>query len=63
MMTCLSIGLILSLVMRFYLMWENKRRDARDANESADSGPQLTNAELNQSDQTDQKMRQFRYVY
>lgn len=65
---CLGASILIILSMRFYLMWENRRRDKKD-------GAALMNIErdgvaiststmaLNLLDMTDREIRQFRYVY
>ncbi|CZR45801.1 uncharacterized protein FPRO_15023 [Fusarium proliferatum ET1] len=56
-MICLAISAILCIVLRFYLIWENKKRDdAGDAIEGPSEG-------INLSDKTDREIPQFRYIY
>ncbi|VUC37974.1 unnamed protein product [Clonostachys rosea] len=58
---CLSIGLFSCFVLRFYLIWENRRREnAGDVMtvDAADEQPTL-----NLMDKTDKEIPQFRYVY
>ncbi|KAF5596699.1 DAL5-Allantoate ureidosuccinate permease [Fusarium pseudocircinatum] len=56
-MICLAISAVLCIVLRFYLIWENKKRDdAGDAIEVPLEG-------INLSDKTDREIPQFRYIY
>ncbi|KAH7360350.1 major facilitator superfamily domain-containing protein [Rhexocercosporidium sp. MPI-PUGE-AT-0058] len=65
MLICFSAGVFFCFGLRFYLIWENKRRDARGGE------PVLTvngvevdgTAALNLLDMTDREMLQFRYLY
>lgn len=56
-MICYAIGLVASIVLRFYLVWENKRRDT-----AAETVPLGTPEETN-VDKTDKQLRTFRYIY
>lgn len=61
MIICFTIALLLSLVLRFYLIWENKRRDsAGNALETQDDN---NTSGANMADRTDKQMMAFRYVY
>ena len=53
--TC-SIAVVLTLVLRFYYMWENKRRDNLVA-----QGALGHRADIEFSDVTDRKNKEFRY--
>ncbi|PNP79309.1 hypothetical protein FNYG_07385 [Fusarium nygamai] len=56
-MICLAISAVLCIVLRFYLILENKKRDdAGDAIEVPLEG-------INLSDKTDREIPQFRYIY
>ncbi|KAG5815079.1 hypothetical protein H9Q74_010630 [Fusarium xylarioides] len=56
-MICLAISAVLCIALRFYLIWENKKRDdAGDAIEGSLEG-------INLSDKTDREIPQFRYIY
>jgi hypothetical protein len=64
MLVCFSVGVIAIVTMRFYLIWENKRRDRRDAEIGEVQGEyRLSDAMLNLVDKTDMELLQFRYVY
>jgi hypothetical protein len=56
-MICLAVSAVLCIVLRFYLIWENKKRD--NAGEAI--GGSLEG--LNLSDKTDREISQFRYIY
>ncbi|KAJ3498420.1 hypothetical protein NLG97_g1143 [Lecanicillium saksenae] len=59
MLVCYGAGIVLCMVLRFYLMWENKRRD-----KAAGNVVQLVDTEaINQADLTDMEIAEFRYVY
>lgn len=47
-------------VLRYYLVWENKRRDS--IGEELDTGVE-NDVSLNLLDKTDKEIPQFRYVY
>ncbi|RBQ75464.1 hypothetical protein FVER14953_12991 [Fusarium verticillioides] len=56
-MICLAVSAVLCIALRFYLIWENKKRDdAGDAIEVPVEG-------INLSDKTDREIPQFRYIY
>lgn len=57
-MICYAFGLVMSLVLRFHLVRENKRRDVCTA--AATSSNQKI---LNDDDKTDKEIEEFRYVY
>lgn len=57
--TCFALCIALSVVLRFYLIWENKRRDRLASEE-----PQAQTVESEFLDLTDKQQRQvFRYRY
>lgn len=61
MIICFGAALVLSIVLRFYLIWENKRRDK-------ETGTVVDLAEdqigvMNLADATDKEIASFRYVY
>ncbi|KAH6639817.1 major facilitator superfamily domain-containing protein [Boeremia exigua] len=60
MMVCCGAAFVLCFALRFYLVWENKKRDRETGLEgiSADDA-----ADMNFADMTDKEMRNFRYVY
>jgi len=59
MLVCYAAGAALSLVLRLYLIWENKRRDKAGA-----PAEDVENRdEINYADMTDKEIRLFRYVY
>ncbi|CAI7593544.1 unnamed protein product [Penicillium crustosum] len=65
MVVCFACSAILSMLLRFYCIWENKKRDnihipSDDFEEDID--PAVL-ASLNLTDKTDREMHQFRYVY
>lgn len=57
-MICYAIGLVASAVLRFYLMWENARRDKSADPISADGAVEATSV-----DKTDKQLPTFRYLY
>jgi hypothetical protein len=61
MMICFAAAILLCFVLRFYLVWENRRRDglAAAAGEASVAEPE----NLNMADRTDKEMLAFRYVY
>lgn len=59
MLVCYAAGIVLCMVLRFYLVWENRRRD-----KAAGGAVQLVDTEaINQADLTDKEIAEFRYVY
>ncbi len=59
MLVCFGAGAALCLVLRVYLIWENKRRD-----KAGTPVEELENRdEINYADMTDMEIRQFRYIY
>ncbi|KAL2850145.1 major facilitator superfamily domain-containing protein [Aspergillus pseudoustus] len=65
MLTCFAASAVISLVLRFYLIWENKKRDSIGvAPETIEvDGEHVPAATLNLLDKTDREIHQFRYVY
>ncbi|KAL4816222.1 major facilitator superfamily domain-containing protein [Aspergillus spinulosporus] len=59
MLICFGVSLALALGLRYYLIWENRRRD-RLGHIDTDSLEELDAAVL---DKTDKQLLQFRYVY
>ncbi|KAB8200837.1 major facilitator superfamily domain-containing protein [Aspergillus parasiticus] len=60
MLICFVISLVLSLALRYYLIWENHRRDHLGYVDSGDSFEDLDATTL---DKTDKELLRFRYVY
>ncbi|KAJ3943295.1 uncharacterized protein N0V96_006215 [Colletotrichum fioriniae] len=60
MLICYSLGVLMCFVLRYYLVWENKRRDS--IGEELDTGVE-NDVSLNLLDKTDKEIPQFRYVY
>ncbi|KAM3566997.1 hypothetical protein ARSEF4850_000031 [Beauveria asiatica] len=59
MLVCYAGGILLSIMLRFYLVWENRRRD-----KAAGNTVQLVDVEaINQAGLTDKEIAEFRYVY
>ncbi|OAA80716.1 Major facilitator superfamily domain, general substrate transporter [Akanthomyces lecanii RCEF 1005] len=59
MLVCYAAGIVLCMLLRFYLVWENRRRD-----KAAGGAVQLVDTEaINQADLTDKEIAEFRYVY
>ena len=58
MLICFGVAFVTCFILRFYLVWVNKRRDqeATPADEE-DAG------DVNLADKTDKEIRRFRYVY
>ncbi|OMP86146.1 putative transporter [Diplodia seriata] len=73
MLICFVLGIVFSIALRFYYIWENKRRDAKAAvgNDGLGGNADIADAEVRQEsaimlnllDRTDRDMVQFRYVY
>lgn len=61
-MICLGLGIVLTLVFRFYLSWINRTRD-RTAAVEADVVVDSAGIMVNLMDKTDKELEQFRYVY
>ncbi|OAQ60043.1 major facilitator superfamily transporter [Pochonia chlamydosporia 170] len=63
-MICLALGFVMCWVIRFYLMWENSRRDkVVSAEEVAAFDEARHGVMVNLTDMTDKEIPQFRYVY
>lgn len=63
-MICLALGFGFALVMRYYLIWENHRRDKAMASDDDAAIPDAERDYLvNLMDKTDKEITQFRYVY
>jgi hypothetical protein len=61
---CLALAFITCWVMRFYLIWENSRRDrAVTAEEIAAFDEERHGVMVNMTDKTDREIPNFRYVY
>lgn len=60
---CLAAAIVDCLLLRFYLVWENKRRDRADATEGKTTLIDLDNEEVKKLDETDREMHHFRYLY
>lgn len=59
MLGCLSLGIVLIIGMRMYLIWQNTRRSEKLA-----GGPvQTDSTKLYISDRTDGEMLDYQYVY
>lgn len=73
MLICFVLGIVFSIALRVYYIWENKRRDGKAAVGSDGLGGNADIAEaeirqesaimLNLLDRTDRDLPQFRYVY
>ncbi|KAG5999785.1 hypothetical protein E4U21_006334, partial [Claviceps maximensis] len=63
-MICLAIAFALCWVIRFYLMWENRRRDRHVSADDVAAFERATQGVMvNLTDMTDKQIPQFRYVY
>ncbi|KAF4956261.1 hypothetical protein FSARC_11617 [Fusarium sarcochroum] len=60
MLICHGVALISALGLRFYLIWENKRRDRLG---HANSGTTVDDTDAGMLDMTDKELQNFRYVY
>lgn len=73
MLVCFVLGIIFSVALRVYYIWENKRRDGKAGMGNGGLGGNADFAEaevrqesalmLNLQDKTDRTLTQFRYVY
>ncbi|KAF4764718.1 Major facilitator superfamily domain general substrate transporter [Penicillium solitum] len=64
-LVCFACSAIISMLLRFYCIWENKKRDnihIPSEGFEEDGGPAVL-ASLNLTDKTEREMHQFRYVY
>ncbi|GKT50982.1 putative transporter [Colletotrichum spaethianum] len=60
MLICYGVGVLICFVLRYYLIWQNKRRDSvGDVLDTSVGG----HVPLNLMDKTDKEIPQFRYVY
>lgn len=63
-MICLALGFTMCWVIRFYLMWENSRRDRLVSAEAVAAFDEARHGMMvNLTDMTDKEIPQFRYVY
>ncbi|KAL4961201.1 major facilitator superfamily domain-containing protein [Aspergillus stella-maris] len=60
MLICFGVCFVLSLGLRYYLIWENRRRDRLG---NADADPTVEDLDAAVLDKTDKEIVQFRYVY
>ncbi|KAL2831686.1 major facilitator superfamily domain-containing protein [Aspergillus cavernicola] len=60
MLICFGVSLVIALALRYYLIWENDRRDRLGHVDTSDFFEGLDAAVL---DSTDKEILQFRYVY
>jgi hypothetical protein len=65
MLVCFACSAVISMVLRYYLKWENMKRDAvEEAPEVVEiDGVPVAASSLNLIDKTDREIHQFRYVY
>jgi len=64
MLTCFAAGVLFVALLRFYLIWENKKRDRAGAHTTLElDGHGVPETALNLLDKTDGEMKEFRYVY
>ncbi|EKG20967.1 Major facilitator superfamily [Macrophomina phaseolina MS6] len=73
MLVCFVLGIVFSVGLRFYYIWENKRRDSKSGMGDGGLGGNADLAEaevrqesalmLNLQDKTDRTLTQFRYLY
>lgn len=61
MIICFGAALVLSIVLRFYLIWENRRRDNKTGTDVDLAEGQV--GVLSLTDATDKEIANFRYVY
>ena len=60
MIVCFGVAFMLSILLRLFLIWENKRRDNRTGTITDLDDDQI--GAMNLSDATDKEMANFRYV-
>ena len=61
---CLIIGFAMCWVIRYYLLWENRRRDRVVSAEEVAAFYEATHGVMvNLTDRTDKEIPEFRYVY
>lgn len=65
MLVCFACSIITTIVLRYYLIWENAKRDAAIQLPGAIEvdGVEVPASSLNLLDRTDRELHQFRYVY
>ncbi|KUJ21321.1 MFS general substrate transporter [Mollisia scopiformis] len=64
MFVCFSVGIALIILLRFYPIWENRRRDGLgEVVVEHLNGVELLATALNLLDKTDRELGRFRYVY
>ena len=65
MLACFAASAIIALLLRFYCIWENSKRDAAATSigDLAEDGSSVPTAVLNLMDKTDREIPQFRYAY
>ncbi|KAL2817901.1 putative MFS allantoate transporter [Aspergillus cavernicola] len=65
MLVSFAFSAIVTILLRFYCIWENYKRDAATVavGDLAEDGAPVPSASLNLMDKTDREMPQFRYVY
>lgn len=61
MIICFGAALVLSILLRIYLIWENRRRDCETGVVEELTEEQI--GVMNLADDTDKHMKHFRYVY
>ena len=61
MIICFGAALVLTIVLRMYLIWENRRRENKNGTVVDLDEDQIR--AMNLSDATDKEMANFRYVY
>lgn len=60
MLICFGVSFVIPIALRFYLVWENRRRDRIGQGTVGDSLEDMDAAFL---DKTDKELSHFRYVY
>ncbi|KAJ5578610.1 uncharacterized protein N7459_007574 [Penicillium hispanicum] len=65
MLVCFACSAVIALLLRFYCIWENSKRDAAAVavGDLAEDGAPVPSAALNLMDKTDREIPQFRYAY
>jgi hypothetical protein len=59
MLICYAVGILTCIGLRYYLIWENRRRDRVNAVLNEPQNGEM----LNLLDKTDKEIGQFRYIY
>ncbi|KAH7012470.1 uncharacterized protein B0I36DRAFT_369630 [Microdochium trichocladiopsis] len=62
MMLCFGLGFAACVALRFYLPWQNRRRDRADGMHEIEANG-AAHGSLNLMDKTDKEIPQFRYLY